>query len=118
MEQALRRDEEPEKGYILLTLRAVPEDGQYTSYCDELEIASCGDTIEEAFEMIMDAVDGYLQELVDLGTLPDVLREQNIYVDFEPPVLRNYRMPVQFAETSQSATPTYRFHRQLIPMPA
>ncbi len=108
-------DETGANGYILLTLRAVPEDGQYTSYCDELEIASCGDTIEEAFEMILDAVDVYLQDLADLGTLSDVLRKQNIHVELEPEPLKHYRMPVEVAESPGSASPAYVFRRQPIP---
>lgn len=36
------------------------EDGVYVSRCVELEVASCGDTPEEALAMLREAVDLYL----------------------------------------------------------
>ena len=117
MEQTPRRDEKPEVGYILLTLRAVWEDGQYASFCDELGVASCGDTVEEAFAMIREAVDLHLLELADLGQLERELRERNVRVDFDEP-LGLYRVPVPFDEPQNSPTPTYQFQRHAILAPA
>ena len=117
MEQTPRRDEEPEVGYILLTLRAVWEDGQYASFCDELGVASCGDTVDEALASIREAVELHLLELVDLGQLENELRERNIRVDFDEP-LERYRIPVEFAESSSSPMPTYQFQRHAVLAPA
>ena len=113
MEQTPRHDEQSEVGYILLSFRAVPEDGQYASYCDELGVASCGDTIEEALTNIHEAVDLHLLELADLGQLEKELRERNIRVDFEEP-LRLYRVPVEFTEPQDAPTPTYQFKRHAV----
>ena len=114
MEQTPRRDEELEVGYILLTLRAVWEDNQYASFCDELGIASCGDTVEEAFSMLTEAIGVYLEDLADMGQLLDVLREHNVHPDFEPP-RPQYRMPVEAAESSGAVAPTYQFLRHKVP---
>lgn len=42
-------------GYVVLTLKVFEGDGQFVSECPELGIASCGDTMEEAFENIREA---------------------------------------------------------------
>jgi len=38
-----------------------PEDDGYVSLCPELDIASQGDTIEEALENLKEAVEGFLE---------------------------------------------------------
>ena len=117
MEKAPRRNEELEVGYILLTLRAVPEDDQYVSFCEDLGVTSCGDNVEEALENLVEAVNVYLRDLADMGQLQDVLRERNIRIDFDRP-LQHYRIPVEVAESSGAVAPMYQFHRHRVPAPA
>ncbi len=73
-------------GYVLLTLRARREGEQYVSECVELGVASCGGTIDEAFEAIKDAAAVYLQTLDDEGELERVLAARGVEViPGEPP---------------------------------
>ncbi|HLZ68930.1 MAG TPA: type II toxin-antitoxin system HicB family antitoxin [Dehalococcoidia bacterium] len=50
-------------GYVLLTFRVRAEDGQFAAYCDELGVASCGDTVQDAFRAIEEATLLYLNVL-------------------------------------------------------
>lgn len=47
----------------------------YSSFCPEFEVASCGDTVEEAKENLIEAVELYLENAKNLGILKDVLEE-------------------------------------------
>jgi predicted RNase H-like HicB family nuclease len=51
------------------------EDTAYVSYCPELDISSCGNTLEEAKEMLKTAVRLFLEEAGKMGTLNDILEE-------------------------------------------
>ena len=56
----------PERaGYILITFRVFPEDEQFVSRCEELGVASCGDTAAEALDNIVDATELYLEAVGD-----------------------------------------------------
>ena len=52
------------------------EGTQYASWCPELDVASCGDTMEEACNNLDDAVDLYLDTLLEEGDLLQVLEER------------------------------------------
>ncbi len=65
-------------GYVILTGTIEPEDGGFVSRCPELFIASCGDTVEEALDMLGEAIDCQLEALVELGILETEFRERNI----------------------------------------
>ena len=54
-------------GSIQLTQVVEREGGQFAAHCPELGIASCGDTIEEAFANIHEAILLHLGMLEDLG---------------------------------------------------
>lgn len=81
-------DRDVPKGTVLLTGLVAEEDGQFASYCRELGTASCGDTIEEAFENLWDAVVVNLNALDETGEILNVLREKNIRIEFDesPPM--------------------------------
>lgn len=64
------------------------EDVQYASWCPELDVASCGATIEEACNNLDDAVDIYLDSLLDEGELLQVLEERGL-------------MPSEYAEEKE-----------------
>lgn len=74
------RDIIRDRGYILLTFKVHEEDGQYVSECDELGVASCGDTIQEAFDALEDAVTLYLETLDEEGERDRVLAERGIHI--------------------------------------
>jgi predicted RNase H-like HicB family nuclease len=69
------------QGMILLTCIATKEDGQFVSYCRELGSASCGDTVEEAFENLLDAIDVHIRALIETGELLRFLKERNVRND-------------------------------------
>lgn len=52
------------------------EGDAFVSYCPELAVASCGDTLEEARRRLPEAVRLFLEESHRMGTLPDILREE------------------------------------------
>jgi predicted RNase H-like HicB family nuclease len=57
------------------------EQDMYSAMCIEFGIASCGYTIEEAYENVIEAVEIHLHDARELGTLNEVLTE----VGFELP---------------------------------
>jgi len=56
-----------------LTALVWKEGNQYVSKCPELEVASCGDTLEEALENLKEAVELYIENVKELGILEDEL---------------------------------------------
>ncbi len=63
-----------------LTAKIHKEDDQYVARCLELDIASCGDTPEEAFENLKDASDVYVITLEETGQIERVFAERGIKV--------------------------------------
>lgn len=57
------------------------ENETYVAYCPELDISSCGNTIEHAKEMLKTAVRLFLEEAGKLGTVEDILEEANYKKD-------------------------------------
>ena len=68
------------QAYIVLTLTVEQEDDQFVGICPELGTASCGDTIEEAFSNLEEAIEVHLEALRDIGSLDRVFRERAIEV--------------------------------------
>lgn len=57
------------------------EDETYVAYCPELDISSCGNTVEHAKEMLKTAVQLFLEEAEKMGTLEDILEESKYKKD-------------------------------------
>lgn len=57
------------------------EDTSYVAYCPELDISSCGNTVEHAKEMLKTAIRLFLEEAEKMGTLEDILEEANYKKD-------------------------------------
>ncbi|HBG92484.1 MAG: hypothetical protein A2X54_09660 [Nitrospirae bacterium GWF2_44_13] len=57
------------------------ENDTYVSYCPELDVSSCGDSIERAKQMLKTAVRLFLEEAEKMGTLLDILEEANYVKD-------------------------------------
>jgi len=49
------------------------EDETYVAYCPELDVSSCGATIDQAKDMLRTAVRLFLEEAEKMGTLKDIL---------------------------------------------
>ena len=73
-----------ERWTVVLTCVVEKEGTQFVSYCEELGTSSCGDTIEEAFENIEEAIEVHLDALDEVGELGRVFRERAIEVQQLP----------------------------------
>jgi predicted RNase H-like HicB family nuclease len=51
------------------------EGSTFVSYCPELDVSSCGNTIAEARKNLQTAVNLFLEEAENMGTLEDILQE-------------------------------------------
>ncbi len=60
---------------IAYTVHTFREGGAYIAYAPELDVSSCGATIEEAQRNIRDAVQGFIEASTAMGTLDQVLEE-------------------------------------------
>ena len=56
------------------------EDNVYVSYCPQLDVSSCGDTVDEARRMLKEAVSLFLEEAEKKGTLQDILEESGYHL--------------------------------------
>ena len=72
-------------GYVTLTGIIEKENGQFVSYCSELGTSSCGDTVDEAFENLGDAIEVHINALIETGELLRVFRERHIRIDMQSP---------------------------------
>lgn len=60
---------------IAYTVHTFKESGTYVAYVPELDISSCGATIDDARRNIRDAVRGFLETSAEMGTLNEILEE-------------------------------------------
>ncbi len=51
----------------------------YVSYCPQLDVSSCGDTVEEARRMLKEAVRLFVEEAEKMGTLKEILEEAGFH---------------------------------------
>ncbi len=72
-------------GHLALLGVITKEDGQYVSFCPQLGVASCGDTVEEATTNLKDAVAAYVEALQETGELKGVLSERGLRVTAKSP---------------------------------
>ncbi len=59
---------------LMLTGIVKREGDQYAALCLELDVASCGQTLEEAVAALQDAVETYLEYMRDTGREEGILR--------------------------------------------
>ena len=64
--------------YIVLQFVTEPEDGQIAAYCPDLDVATCGDTRDEAIANLTEAVTLHLNALTNHGEVLDELKERGI----------------------------------------
>ncbi len=53
------------------------EGDTYVSYCPQLDVSSCGDTVEEARRMLKEALRLFVEETEKIGTLQTILNDIN-----------------------------------------
>jgi len=66
--------------YVTLTITVEEADGQYAAHCIELITASCGDTIDEAFKNIKEAITVDLNALEETGEREQFFNEHGIEI--------------------------------------
>ena len=81
MASGARRSDE---GMIFVTAIVEHEDDQFVSHCRELGTTSCGDTVDEAFNALREAITVHLEDLADMGELHQFLRERNVNIVIAP----------------------------------
>ena len=47
----------------------------YTAYCPELDLATCGHTVEQARHNLREVIEIFLEETAEMGTLQEALDE-------------------------------------------
>ena len=67
-------------GDIVVEVIVTKEGNQYSSWCPNLDIASCGDSSEEAVKNLGDALELYLDTLEEEGEQEQVFKERDIRV--------------------------------------
>ena len=60
---------------LKLTEELWKEGNMYVSYCPELDIASCGETMEQAKKNLREIISINLEEAQKIGTLENLLQE-------------------------------------------
>jgi predicted RNase H-like HicB family nuclease len=63
---------------LKLTEELWKEGNMYVSYCPELDMASCGETVDQAKKNLHEVVLINLEEAQKLGTLNDLLQEAGL----------------------------------------
>jgi len=74
---------------INFTTQIWREGKMYVSYCPELDVSSCGKTPEKAKKNLLEAVEAFLEETKEMGTLKEVLRESGFVKEGQ----RKWRAP-------------------------
>ncbi len=67
--------------HIPYTSQLFEEDGQFVTFCPELNISSFGDTPEKALVSLQEVVTLFLEECQQMGTLELVLEEAGYRYD-------------------------------------
>ncbi|MBI3274049.1 MAG: type II toxin-antitoxin system HicB family antitoxin [Candidatus Colwellbacteria bacterium] len=63
------------------TTQIFKEGEMYVAYCKELDVSSCGNSIDEARKNIKDALLGFLKSANDRGVLEEILEEAGYKLD-------------------------------------
>ena len=63
-----------------LSMKLEQEDDVWVALCPELDVASQGETVEEAAEMLDEAVRLFLETCHEMGTLNEILAESGVTI--------------------------------------
>ena len=89
---------------ITLTLEVEREDDTFVALCPELDVASYGDTVDEALARLIDMVSLYLETIEQDGERDRILRERNILVEDRSEVDHAVRVTSNGAATNHVTT--------------
>ncbi len=66
---------------IIVTEEVWKEGNMYTTYCPELDVASCGRNVDEARKNLLEVIQIQLEETAKLGRLKDFLENAGYDLD-------------------------------------
>lgn len=72
------------------------ESNMYTSYCPELDVASCGQTVDEARKNLKEALEIFIEETSKLGTLDELLEEAGYNLSSRDQILVRRKELIEF----------------------
>ena len=84
---------------ISLEIKVFKEGDVYVALCPELNVSSYGDDIESAKESLREALEAFLEECEEMGTLQEVLedagfvKEKESWILEEPVIKEKIAMP-------------------------
>ena len=87
---------------LVVTEEIWKEGNMYTAYCPELDVASCGRSVEEARKNLMEVIQIQLEETARLGTLKEFLEEAGYSPDTSEPTLQLDKQVVAFDQLTVS----------------
>lgn len=73
-----RKPLKSERLYLQCSFLIRPEGKQFSSWCPELDVASSGDTVEEARTNLDEAIKAFLDTYSELGELGRLINERGI----------------------------------------
>ncbi|MEE9390798.1 MAG: hypothetical protein V3U91_06105 [Candidatus Aminicenantaceae bacterium] len=81
---------------IIVSEQIWKESNMYTSYCPELDVASCGQTVDEARKNLKEALEIFVEETSKLGTLDEVLEEAGYDLSSRDQILVRRKELIEF----------------------
>jgi predicted RNase H-like HicB family nuclease len=84
------------KKRIIVSEHIWKEGEMYTSFCPELDVASCGHTVDEAKKNLREALEIYVEETSKMGTLNDLLEEAGYDPSSEENILVKRKEIIEF----------------------
>ena len=85
---------------LVYTVQIWREGGMFTSYCPELDLASCGKTPEQARGNLEEVVSIFVEETSRQGTLAELLEEAGYDLDECADVVVRHRAVTQDLATA------------------
>ena len=98
-------------GYVVLTGYAEAEEDGFNAYCQELGVATCGDTVGEVLDGLQDALAVYLEDWDDPDDLARMLRENGVEIKTGP-------LPGDSVKAAVPVGKIVRVYVQPVPVPA
>ena len=81
---------------LVVTEEIWKEGTMYTAYCPELDFVSCGRSVEEARNNLVEVIEIQLEEMARLGTLKTFLEDAGYDLDTSQPTLQLDKQVVAF----------------------
>lgn len=81
---------------LVVTEEIWKEGTMYTAFCPELDFVSCGRSVEEARNNLLEVIEIQLEEMARLGTLKTFLEDAGYDLDASQPTLQLDKQVVAF----------------------